>query len=162
MRFFIWLFLAIPHVAFGMGDGGVVDESYDDINFQRLAQTEAVARSDDEYLAVFLGDKIYFDEGSARLDETSLLYLERVAGWLATEEDKILMIEAHAPDGGGRDFSFALAGRRAFVVAAVLESLGVASKRLVLANWGAIAPLVVTDQEMAQVNRRVLLRPFKQ
>ena len=116
------------------------------------------AGSNEDFI-VNVGRRIYFDEGSAELNETAKVTLKNQAEWLTRHARYRVKLEGFADDRTSADNSRALGLRRADAARAYLAQLGVASTRIRTKSFGSEKERLVHDCSDASCraqNRRVV------
>ncbi len=100
---------------------------------------------------------VFFAFDSAQLSEEAKDTLGENVRWLALPENSRLSfgIEGHCDDRGTEEYNLALGDKRARVVRAYLEALGVAPSRMQTVSLGEEAPFALrTTEEAYALNRR--------
>src|SRR3954464_5554085 len=94
------------------------------------------AGSNEDFI-VNVGRRIYFDEGSAELNETAKVTLKNQAEWLTRHAAYRVKLEGFADDRTTAENSRALGLRRADAARKYLAELGVAPARIRTKTFGA-------------------------
>ena len=100
---------------------------------------------------------VFFGFDSAKLSEDAKDILEESVRWLALQENLLIRfaIEGHCDDRGTEEYNLALGDKRARVVRAYLESLGVDPSRMETVSLGEETPTALRATEEAySLNRR--------
>ena len=116
-------------------------------------QAEPVPGSDEDFHSV--GDRVFFDYGSVNLRVSARRVLERQADWLNKYSNVSITIEGHADERGPREYSLAIAERRAMAAKDYLVSRGVDPGRVSIISYGKERPNTSGSNEAAwSQNRR--------
>ncbi len=108
-----------------------------------------------------LRDKIYFDQGNARLSGTSTEALQEIIDILESNPKMVIQLEGHT-ERGNRKSLLRLSERRVQAVKDYLTNQGIHRKRIRTKAFGGTRPLSEENSEKArQVNRRVEIRIIK-
>lgn len=91
---------------------------------------EGSARAPQDDLALFAGDRVFFDASSATLAPRALKVLRAQARWLFANPSFGFEIVGHADEPGSKRVNLALSSRRARVVRDRLIAMGVSPSRL--------------------------------
>ena len=103
------------------------------------------------------GDRVFFDDGSARISRPALAVLKNQARWLAKNEEIEVRIVGHADDGGSAEENLRLSHDRAVAVRNRLIRFGVAPRRLHVFSYGKAKPIAICAvATCAAQNRRVV------
>ena len=116
------------------------------------------AGSNEDFI-VNVGRRIYFDEGSAEINDVAKATLQRQADWLARYARYKIKIDGFADDRGTPDTNKALGLRRADAARGYLASLGVPALRMRTKTFGNLKERLVNDCNEASCraqNRRVV------
>ncbi|WP_028021885.1 OmpA family protein [Enterovibrio calviensis] len=99
-----------------------------------------------------------FDNGSAALQPSDYVKLERLASLLNEKSDANIIIEGHASKVGNAGYNLALSERRAdAVMQALVNDFSIASHRIETLGFGDTELLVNEDSESAhEANRRAM------
>ena len=104
----------------------------------------------------FMGEDIYFQKGSYRLQPEARTNLYRKAGFLKKYPDVSVIIEGHTNERGSRENNIALGDRRSGAVKSFLIKEGVDRERLIAVSFGKERPVDTGRTEKARAkNRRV-------
>lgn len=109
-----------------------------------------------EGIKVTFDSGLLFGVGSSKLSDAAKSDLANMAETLKKYEDTDILIEGHTDSSGSEEFNQKLSEERAASVSSYLQTLGVASPRVMTKGYGETAP--VADNETAegkQKNRRV-------
>jgi peptidoglycan-associated lipoprotein len=116
------------------------------------------AGSNEDFI-VNVGRRIYFDEGSAEINDVAKATLQKQADWLARYTRYKIKVEGFADDRGTLDTNKALGLRRADAARGYLASLGVPAARMRTKTFGNLKERLVNDCNEASCraqNRRVV------
>jgi peptidoglycan-associated lipoprotein len=109
-----------------------------------------------QFVARTGSDSVYFGPGSYVLDPQARATLAAQALYFNMNPFVRARIEGHSDERGTRDYSLAIAERRAAVVRNFLVSLGVEPARLTVVAWGKERPASgAIGPATAALNRRV-------
>ena len=101
---------------------------------------------------------VFFESGSAMLNPTSNVELERVGSWLAAQPHLIMEVGGHTDDVGTQSENMILSEQRAEAVKTALQQAGVQERQLIAKGYGQSKPAVTgTSEEARQQNRRTTL-----
>lgn len=104
-----------------------------------------------------IGDRVFFESGSSRLDERSQSLLEGQVGWILQNPSALVRIEGHADEPGSRRQNFELAASRAEAVRAYFLAHGVPAVRITVASFGRKRRVALCESSAcAKQNRRVV------
>lgn len=94
-------------------------------------------------LAIYAGDRVYFDYDSSELNDETRETLQKQADWMtyASHAGVGFVIEGHCDERGTRDYNLALGERRANAVKNYLVGLGVNPDRLNTVSYGKERPV---------------------
>lgn len=110
-----------------------------------------------EALIEAAGDRVFFEEGSARLSQRARAVLKKQARWLALQPQVQVRIVGHADDEGSSEQNMRLSHDRAVAVRKRLIGFGVSPKRLHVFSHGRAQPIAIcTVTTCAAQNRRVV------
>lgn len=99
---------------------------------------------------------VYFDLNSSSVRPEAIPIIEAHARLLIKDTKLRVALEGHSNESLGREFSVALAQRRAESVREILSLLGVSEYQMEVVSFGKEKPAVPGDTEAAmQENRRV-------
>jgi peptidoglycan-associated lipoprotein len=101
-----------------------------------------------------IGDRVFFEVDSVRLDARSRETLDRQAAWLKRYTNYAITVEGHADERGTREYNLALGARRAQMIASYLAAQGVPPARLKITSYGKERPEVVGSDEGAWSRNR--------
>jgi outer membrane protein OmpA-like peptidoglycan-associated protein len=134
---------------------------YMDVQEARLRQVAAagvLVTREDERVMLSLPGALAFDVGSATLTEAAMAAVRALARVLVEYRLSIVAVHGHTDASGDSVSNHRLSEQRALAVARHLMSAGVSSERIVIAGFGAIAPLASNaTAEGREANRRVEL-----
>ncbi len=85
---------------------------------------------------VSVGRRVFFAAGSAELDQTAIVTLDKQAAWLNQYPSWRARVQGFADDSGSAEAQMALSVRRAETVKNFLVSRGVAADRLRAKGYG--------------------------
>jgi peptidoglycan-associated lipoprotein len=101
---------------------------------------------------------VYFDFDSYLVRDEFAAILEANAQYLAANSSRMVRLEGHADERGGREYNLALGQRRSEAVRRMLSVLGVKESQMEAVSYGEERPAVVGFDEAAYAkNRRVEL-----
>lgn len=101
---------------------------------------------------------VYFDFDSYVVHDEFTATLEANAQYLAANDSRMVRLEGHADERGGREYNLALGQRRSEAVRRILSMLGVKESQMEAVSYGEERPAVVGFDEAAYAkNRRVEL-----
>lgn len=104
-----------------------------------------------------VGRRSYFKSGSAELDETARMTLDKQAAWLMANRSWFAKIQGFADDPGNAAANTALSTRRADAAMAYLVSKGVSANRLWAKGYGTDRKVrACPEEECKAQNRRVV------
>ena len=84
----------------------------------------------EEDFVVNVGRRSFFKEGSAELDDTARVTLDRQAAWLTRYPSWYVKVQGFADDGSTEKANLALSQKRADAVRSYLASRGIAADRI--------------------------------
>jgi peptidoglycan-associated lipoprotein len=88
-----------------------------------------------------VGDRIFFDTATARIDSRQRSVLQAQAAWLKERPETVVKLEGHADEPGTRELNFLVARERAEAVRSVLIKEGVAAERIEITAVGNDQPV---------------------
>lgn len=110
-----------------------------------------------EALIEAAGDRVFFKQGSIKLDGRARATLEKQARWLKSQPKIKIRIAGHADDVGSVARNMRLSHDRAVAVRRQLIRYGVPAKRLRVFSHGKSKPIAIcTVKTCAAQNRRVV------
>lgn len=104
------------------------------------AGTTALRRGGDDFKQS-VGDRIFFEAATARIEPRQRSVLAAQAAWLKERPEALVKLEGHADEPGTRDLNMLVARERAEAVRTVLIKEGVAPERIDVAALGNDQPL---------------------
>lgn len=108
-----------------------------------------------------LHNRIYFDNGTARLNPKSTKALNEIYNFLVNNESMVIRLEGHT-NKGSRKSLMELSERRVNSVKAYLVDSGISKGRIKVKAYGGTRPLVdAYTREAQEKNRRVEVRVLK-
>jgi peptidoglycan-associated lipoprotein len=114
----------------------------------------------EEDFIVNVGRRTFFQEGSATLDETAKVTLDKQAFWLNQYPHWKVKLQGFADDPGGTNEQKALSQKRADAVKTYLMSKGISSDRMKAKGYGRDRLVGdCADIECKSQNRRVITNP---
>lgn len=114
--------------------------------------------SADEELGLLNKKIVYFAFDSSELTNNDMRLLKVHAKYLLDHGKLKLRVAGHTDERGSREYNIALGERRAKAVARYIESLGVATDKLVVVSYGKEQPMDNASNEQAWAqNRRAVL-----
>jgi peptidoglycan-associated lipoprotein len=125
------------------------------------APPASLRRGGDDF-KLSVGDRIFFDAATAKIDARQRGVLHAQAAWLRDRPEAIITLEAHADDPGPREFNAMLAQERAEAVRGILVQEGVPANRIAINVAGntrpvAVCPGMANSSELcSSQNRRVV------
>lgn len=153
-------------LVFGLGLllAGCSGGSFDQVSAPTTTATDApamaglaMAPGSEEDFMVSVGRRVFFKAGSAEIDQTAIVTLDKQAAWLNQYPAWRAKIQGFADDPGSLEAQTALSQKRADAVMAFLVSRGIAANRLTAKGYGR--DRLVRDCpeiECKSVNRRVI------
>ncbi len=112
----------------------------------------------DKHLVEFkesIGDKVFFDLDSSKINSDAHDTLQRQAEWLKDHKALNVTVEGHCDERGTREYNIALGERRAEMVKKHLIEHGVDADRIDTISYGKERPAVIgNDKESFAKNRR--------
>lgn len=109
-----------------------------------------------ESLVETAGDRVFFKEGSARLDRRASSVLGLQAKWLKAHRNVKVRIAGHADDRGSDQRNLTLAHDRAVAVRRQLIRLGVPPRQVRVFSFGNSKPVAICSAKTCSMhNRRV-------
>jgi outer membrane protein OmpA-like peptidoglycan-associated protein len=108
-------------------------------------------------LAINIGDRVFFDSGSADLTDNDGKHLDRVADWLKKYPALKIQIAGHSDSNGSREQALAIGARRAEAVATWLKEDGIDASRLSTVSYGMERPVAQGDDESAAAGNRAAI-----
>ena len=118
-----------------------------------LIQPEATPGSYED-LVLSVGDRVFFDTDSSRLNAEATRQVEAWAQWLQTYPTVGVTIEGHADERGTREYNYALGDRRANSIKRYLVQLGIDNHRLQTTSFGKDRPEVLGSDEASWAQNR--------
>ncbi|MFO1088125.1 MAG: OmpA family protein [Hyphomicrobiales bacterium] len=119
-----------------------------------------VVPGSEEDFMVNVGRRTFFAQGSAELDETAKVTLDKQAVWLNQYPTWPVKIQGFADDPGSASQNVALSAKRAEAVKAYLVSRGVAPSRITTKGYGRDRLVQdCADISCKAQNRRVVTNP---
>jgi peptidoglycan-associated lipoprotein len=104
-----------------------------------------------------VGDRVFFNENSAELTQTSIALLDKQAAWLAKYPTYRITVEGHSDEKGDKKKNKKLSEQRAAAVEKYLVSRGVDKSRIHLASYGREKRVATcNDVSCWSQNRRVV------
>ncbi|MDJ0514669.1 MAG: OmpA family protein [Methyloceanibacter sp.] len=107
-----------------------------DVTGAPAAGFENLRAGSEEDFILNVGRRTYFASGSAEIDQTARLTLDKQAEWLNANTRWKIKLQGHADDPGSEDENVALSARRAEAVMAYLVSKGVDRNRMWSKGYG--------------------------
>ena len=131
----------------------------DGTNAPAYGGTQVAAGSEEDFM-VNVGRRTFFAQGSAELDETAKVTLQKQAQWLQQYPQWKVKLQGFADDPGGAEQNTALSQKRADAVRTYLASLGVAPDRMLAKGYGRDRLVQdCADISCKAQNRRVITNP---
>jgi peptidoglycan-associated lipoprotein len=121
----------------------------------------ALRRGGDDF-KLSVGDRIFFDAATAKIDARQRNVLHAQAAWLKDRPEAVIKIEGHADDPGPRELNAMLALERAEAVRAILIHEGVSTDRIEVIAAGNTRPVAIcspvanASELCSSQNRRVV------
>ncbi|KCZ92307.1 peptidoglycan-associated lipoprotein Pal [Hyphomonas johnsonii] len=107
-----------------------------------------------EDFRVNVGERVYYDLDSYRLDADDQEILKRQAAWLSSYPGVRILVAGNCDERGTREYNLALGERRASVVKDYLISLGVDPSRIDTISYGKERPIAAgSDEQSWALNR---------
>lgn len=121
--------------------------------------TQIAAGSEEDFM-VNVGRRTFFAQGSAELDQTAKVTLQKQAQWLQQYPQWKVKLQGFADDPGGPEQNTAISQKRADAVRTYLASLGVAPDRMLAKGYGRDRLVQdCPDISCKAQNRRVITNP---
>lgn len=118
---------------------------------------ENVRAGSEEDFMLNVGRRTYFKRGSATLDDTARVTLDKQAAWLDKHADWKIKVQGFADDPGSDAANVALSRKRAEAVRDYLISRGVAGNRMWIKGYGKKRIVrECSDIKCTSQNRRVI------
>jgi peptidoglycan-associated lipoprotein len=150
------LCLIAPLLLAGCNTAGGIASTPDVTNAPVPGFADASRGSEEDFI-LNVGRRSYFAAGSAELDETARLTLDKQAAWLVAHRDWYAKLQGFADDPGSAADNLALSTRRANAAMAYLVSKGVAPNRLWAKGYGTDRKVRSCPEDECKVqNRRVV------
>lgn len=105
--------------------------------------TDAAMRRGGEDFKLTIGDRIFFDAASARIEPRQRSVLVAQATWLKAHPGATLNLQGHADDPGGRDLNTQLATERVEAARLVLLKEGIGIERIEIEAIGDAKPVAL-------------------
>jgi peptidoglycan-associated lipoprotein len=119
-----------------------------------------VQNGTEEDFIVNVGRRTFFEQGSANLDETAKVTLDKQAMWLNQYPQWKVKLQGFADDPGSTTEQKALSQKRAEAVKAYLATRGVSPERMKAKGYGRDRLVGdCADIECQSQNRRVITNP---
>lgn len=116
-----------------------------------------IAPGSEEAFMLNVGRRTYFSAGSAEIDDTARMTLDKQAEWLMSHRTWYAKIQGFSDDPGSTGDNTALSTRRANAVMAYLVGKGVAPNRLWAKGYGTERKVRdCAEEECKAQNRRVV------
>jgi len=110
-----------------------------------------------DFLQSVPSDRVLFDQDSFSLDAQDRAVLDAQAAWLQRFPMVSVTIEGHSDERGTREYTLALADRRANAVAGYLQFRGIPASRMSVVSWGKERPVGLgSDESSWAQNRRAV------
>lgn len=104
-----------------------------------------------------MGDRVYFDFNSAKLNREALVVLSKQARWLKENPKGKVVIEGHDDARGSDEYSYKIAMHRAMNVKKYLVSKDIDEKRIKVVSYGKAFPEYSgTTEAVFSKNRRAV------
>lgn len=81
---------------------------------------------------------IYFEVNKAEVTEAAPI--DDLSGWLKQNQDKVVILEGHADQRGGREFNLRLGDQRSRAVMQALLETGVPEQQVIVMSYGEDRP----------------------
>jgi peptidoglycan-associated lipoprotein len=119
-----------------------------------------IAPGSEEDFMVNVGRRTFFQQGSAELDETARVTLDKQAQWLSQYPQWKVKLQGFADDPGGAGQQKSLSQKRAEAVRDYLASRGVTPERMLAKGYGRDRLVAdCSDISCKAQNRRVITNP---
>ncbi len=115
--------------------------------------TAPVPGSEQDFV-VNVGDRVYFDLDSYRIQPSAFARLDAQAQWLQRYPNVTVRIEGDADERGTREYNLALGARRAEAVRTYLVERGVPASRIDTISFGKERPIAAGSNEQAWAQNR--------
>lgn len=104
-----------------------------------------------------MGDRVYFDFNSAKLNRQALIVLSKQARWMKENPKSKVVIEGHDDARGSDEYSYKIAMHRAMNVKKYLVSKDIDEKRIKVVSYGKAFPEYSgTTEAVFSKNRRAV------
>ena len=103
---------------------------------------------------VNVGDRVYFDLDSYRIQPSAFARLDAQAAWLSRYPQVTIRIEGNADERGTREYNLALGARRAEAVRTYLIQRGVPAGRIDTISFGKERPIAEGSSEQSWAQNR--------
>lgn len=103
---------------------------------------------------VNVGDRVYFDLDSYRIQPSAFARLDAQAQWLLRYPAVNVRIEGNADERGTREYNLALGARRAEAVRTYLVERGVPAGRIDTISFGKERPIIAGSNESSWAQNR--------
>jgi peptidoglycan-associated lipoprotein len=107
-----------------------------------------------DFLQSVPSEHVLFEQDSFSLDAQDRSVLDAQAAWLQRYPTVSVTIEGHADERGTREYTLALADRRANAAAGYLQSRGIPASRMTVVSWGKERPLGLGSDESSWARNR--------
>jgi peptidoglycan-associated lipoprotein len=110
-----------------------------------------------DFLLSVPSERVLFEQDSFSLDAQDRAVLDAQAAWLQRHPGVTVTIEGHADERGTREYTLALADRRANSAAGYLQSRGIPASQMSVVSWGKERPVGLgSDESSWAQNRRAV------
>jgi len=108
----------------------------------------------EEDLVRNVGDRIFFELNSSKLNDAATATLDKQAAWLAKYPNATVQLAGNCDDRGTEEFNLALGNRRAKAGKDYLVAKGVSASRITTISYGKDRPTALGDNEEAWAQNR--------
>jgi outer membrane protein OmpA-like peptidoglycan-associated protein len=106
---------------------------------------------------ITIGDRVYFDFNSAKLNREALVVLSKQVKWMQKNPKSKLLLEGHDDARGSDEFAYNIALHRAMNVKRYLVAKGINEARIKVVSYGKAFPEYAgTGEATFSKNRRVV------
>ncbi|MGB5985281.1 MAG: peptidoglycan-associated lipoprotein Pal [Desulfobacterales bacterium] len=136
----------------GAGRQGMIDEEA--LLDQSAAAGGSAMTPEEEAMARFINEVVYFDYDSAVLSPAAQEILRDKAGWMRDNPNARVIIEGHTDSRGTGEYNLALGDRRAASARNFLTGAGIDGARVSTISYGEERPADAMENESAWAKNR--------